>query len=80
MCTYVFSLFSGLSFVSVLVLNIQKAKKKPLSKLSPDADLGVDISPRLKVLSVEEPPVREAGSIVEDVDELITKLKGAGVV
>ena len=66
--------------MSVLVLNIQKAKKKPLSKLSPDADLGVDISPRLKVLSVEEPPVREAGSIVEDVDELIAKLKGAGVV
>ena len=66
--------------VCVLIVNIQKAKKKPLTKLNPEADLGVDISPRLKVLSVEDPPVREAGSKVEDVDDLIAKLKGAGVV
>jgi electron transfer flavoprotein beta subunit len=59
--------------------NIMKAKKKPLSKMSPD-DLGIDIKPHLQVVSVEDPPVREAGSKVENVDELITKLKEAGVV
>lgn len=42
------------------------------------ADLNVDISPRLKILGVTDPPVREAGSKVADVDELITKLKEAG--
>ena len=40
----------------------------------------MDITPRLKVISVEDPPVREAGTKVQDVDELITKLKEAGVV
>ncbi|XP_013404233.1 electron transfer flavoprotein subunit beta [Lingula anatina] len=59
--------------------NIMKAKKKPIAKKSP-ADLGVDVSPRQEVLSVEDPPVREAGSIVQDVDELVSKLKAAGVV
>lgn len=58
---------------------LQKAKKKPLTKLSPD-DLGVDIKPRLKVISVEDPPVREAGSKVENVEELVAKLKEAGVI
>ena len=58
---------------------LQKAKKKPMTKLSP-ADLNIDITPHLKVLSVEDPPVREAGSKVENVDELISKLKEAGVV
>lgn len=41
-------------------------------------DLGVDISPRIDIISVEEPPVRQAGSIVPDVDTLVTKLKDAG--
>ena len=44
------------------------------------ADFEVDISPRLKIISVEDPPVRQAGSKVENVDELIEKLKGAGVI
>ncbi|XP_053214643.1 electron transfer flavoprotein subunit beta-like [Panonychus citri] len=57
--------------------NIMKAKKKPIEKKTP-ADLGVDISPRIEVLSVEEPPVREAGSKVKDVDELLGKLKELG--
>ena len=57
----------------------QKAKKKPMEKVNP-SDLGVDISPRLEVLKVEDPPVRQAGSKVENVDELISKLKEAGVV
>ncbi len=59
--------------------NIMKAKKKPLETKSP-ADYGVDIAPRLKVLKVEEPPVRQAGAMVGSVDELIGKLKDLGVV
>jgi electron transfer flavoprotein beta subunit len=43
-------------------------------------DLGVDINPSLTVLSVEDPPVREAGSKVKDVDQLIAKLKDSGVI
>jgi len=42
------------------------------------SDLNVDITPRLKILEVTDPPTREAGSKVADVDELITKLKEAG--
>lgn len=59
------------------ILSFQKAKKKPIKKVSP-SDLGVDISPRIEVLSVEEPPVRQAGSILPDVDALIGKLKEGG--
>lgn len=54
--------------------NIMKAKKKPLDVLS-TADLGVDAAPRLKTLSVEEPPVRSAGIKVGSVAELVEKLK-----
>jgi len=54
--------------------NIMKAKKKPIDTFTP-ADLGVDITPRLKVLKVTEPPAREAGVIVETVAELVDKLK-----
>jgi len=54
--------------------NIMKAKKKAIDKLTTD-DLSVDVSPRLEVLSVEEPATREAGVIVADVDELVDKLK-----
>jgi len=57
--------------------NIMKAKKKPMEKKTPK-DLGVDITPRIEVLSVEDPPVREAGQKVADVDELIAKLKALG--
>lgn len=57
--------------------NIMKAKKKPIKKMSPK-DLGVDTTPRIEIVSVEDPPVREAGSKVQDVDELISKLKAAG--
>ena len=63
----------------LISLVFQKAKKKPMAKYTP-ADFEVDISPRLKIISVEDPPVREAGSKVENVDELIEKLKGAGVI
>lgn len=48
-----------------------------MDKLS-TADLGVDISPRIEVKSVEEPAKREAGAKVQDVDELLAKLKELG--
>ncbi|KAI7901707.1 uncharacterized protein BX663DRAFT_437041 [Cokeromyces recurvatus] len=54
--------------------NIMKAKKKPLIKLTPE-ELGVDISPRIETLKVEEPSKRVGGRKVENVDELIDKLR-----
>jgi len=54
--------------------NIMKAKKKPIEPLSPE-DLGVDVAPRLEVLEVVEPPARKAGVKVENVAELMEKLK-----
>ena len=58
--------------------NIMKAKSKPLASKTP-ADYGVDITPRLTTLKVEEPPKRVAGVKVADVDELVAKLKALGV-
>lgn len=58
--------------------NIMKAKSKPLDQKTP-ADYGVDVTPRLKTLKVSEPPVRQAGVKVADVDELVGKLKALGV-
>jgi len=58
--------------------NIMKAKSKPLATKTP-ADYGVDIAPRLKTLKVSEPPVRQAGIKVADVDALVAKLKELGV-
>jgi electron transfer flavoprotein beta subunit len=59
--------------------NIMKAKKKPLDTKSP-SDYGVDIAPRLNVISTTEPPTRSAGVMVESVSELVDKLKNeAGV-
>ena len=54
--------------------NIMKAKKKPLTTVTP-ADLGVDVAPRLSTLSVAEPAKRSAGIRVADVAELVNKLK-----
>ncbi|MBL6935564.1 MAG: electron transfer flavoprotein subunit beta/FixA family protein [Alphaproteobacteria bacterium] len=54
--------------------NIMKAKKKPIEEVTPQ-DLGVDVTPRLETLKVEDPPVRAGGVIVADVDELLDKLK-----
>ena len=54
--------------------NIMKAKKKPLETLAP-ADLGVEVTPRLKTLKVAEPPKRQAGIKVSSVAELVDKLK-----
>ena len=54
--------------------NIMKAKKKELT-VTNISDLGVDVSPRTELLSVELPPSRDAGIVVESVDELVEKLK-----
>jgi electron transfer flavoprotein beta subunit len=59
--------------------NIMKAKKKPLDETTPEA-LGVDVTPRLKVLKTVEPPTRQSGVKVASVAELVGKLKNdAGV-
>ncbi len=54
--------------------NIMKAKKKPVETFTPE-DLGVDVTPRLQVLEVTEPPARAAGIKVSDVAELVDKLR-----
>ncbi|MGA0314347.1 MAG: electron transfer flavoprotein subunit beta/FixA family protein [Alphaproteobacteria bacterium] len=60
--------------------NIMKAKKKPIEEFSPD-DLGVDVTPRIKTLRVDDPPPREGGRKVSSVSELVDKLKNeAGVI
>ncbi|MFG6487129.1 electron transfer flavoprotein subunit beta/FixA family protein [Roseateles sp. BYS78W] len=58
----------------VTLPNIMKAKKKQLDIVKP-ADLGVDVTPRIKTLKVSEPPKRGAGVKVPDVATLVTKLK-----
>ena len=58
----------------VTLPNIMKAKKKQLDTVKP-ADLGVDVTPRLKTLKVAEPPKRGAGIKVPDVATLVDKLK-----
>ncbi len=54
--------------------NIMKAKKKPIDVLTP-AELGVDVTPRIKILKVEEPAKRQAGVKVQNVAELVDKLR-----
>ncbi len=54
--------------------NIMKAKRKPLEVI-PAADLGVELTSKVKVLKVEEPSQRGGGVIVESVAELVEKLK-----
>ncbi|MBX3529298.1 MAG: electron transfer flavoprotein subunit beta/FixA family protein [Rhizobiaceae bacterium] len=59
--------------------NIMKAKKKPLDEKSP-ADFGAEVKARLKVVKTEEPGGRKAGVKVKTVQELVSALKGAGVI
>ena len=54
--------------------NIMKARKKPIATMKPN-DLGVDVTPRLTVIKVEEPPKRKAGQKVASVAELVSKLR-----
>ena len=58
----------------VTLPNIMKAKKKPIEQSTP-ADWGVDVTSRLKLLKVEDPPVRKAGIKVPDVATLVDKLR-----
>ncbi len=58
----------------VTLPNIMKAKKKQLAVFKP-ADLGVDVTPRLKILKVSEPAARKAGVKVADSKGLVDKLK-----
>ena len=53
--------------------NIMKAKKKELD-IKPVAEMGIDTSPRMELLSVELPPTRQEGIKVESVEELVSKL------
>ena len=54
--------------------NIMKAKKKPID-LKDASSLGINIEPRIEQIKVEEPPVRQKGIMVNDVAELVQKLK-----
>ena len=59
--------------------NIMKAKSKPLAQKTP-ADYGVDLTPRITILKVEEPAKRAAGIKVDSVDALVDKIKSLGVI
>lgn len=59
--------------------NIMKAKRKQMDQKTPE-DYGVDVSPRLEIVSTIEPDTRAAGIIVGSVDELIEKLKEVGAI
>lgn len=60
--------------------NIMKAKKKPLDTKTSE-DFGVTVTPRLRVIRVEEPAKRQAGVKVANVAELTEKLRNeAGVI
>lgn len=59
--------------------NIMKAKKKQIDEKTPK-ELGVDPTPTIKTLKVVEPAARKAGIKVESVDDLVSKLKSAGIV
>lgn len=54
--------------------NIMKAKQKPLEEID-GASLGIDLASRIEITKVEEPPVRQGGILVNDVDELLDKLQ-----
>ncbi len=56
------------------LLNIKRARQKPLDVKTP-GDLGIDVSPRLEIVSTVEPPARKSGEIVGSVDELLEKLR-----
>lgn len=58
---------------------IMKAKKKKLDVKTPQ-DFGVDMASTLKTLEVNDPPVRAAGIVVDDVDTLVAKLKEGSLI
>ena len=54
--------------------NIMKAKRKPLEELSLE-ELGVVVETKVNTLKVESPPERQEGVKVENVDQLVDKLR-----
>ena len=54
--------------------NIMKAKKKPINQITIE-DLNINIQNRLDILKVEEPAKRQSGIMVQNVEELVDKLK-----
>lgn len=67
---------AALSLPSSTSLNfLVQAKKKPIETLTTDSVTGVDFTPANKVVSIEDPPVRQGGIFVETVDALIDNLK-----
>jgi electron transfer flavoprotein beta subunit len=60
--------------------NIMKAKQKTIDELEP-SDLGINMTPKVSTIKVEEPPKRVGGGKVESIEELIDKLKNvSGVI
>lgn len=57
--------------------NIIKAKKRPIESLTAK-DLGVDVTPRYRMIKATEPSKRQGGVILESVDELVERLKKDG--
>jgi len=58
--------------------NIMKARKMPIETLTPES-LGVNVDPRIEVVSVTDPPIRAGGIKVKSVQELVDKLRSDGV-
>lgn len=54
--------------------NIMKAKKAPLEILKA-GDFNIDITPKLTILKLEEPPSRKKGIRLESVEQLVDKLR-----
>lgn len=54
--------------------NIMKAKQKPLTTLALDG-MGIETKLRLKTLKVSEPPVRQGGKKVTDVQTIIDQIR-----
>lgn len=59
--------------------NIMQAKKKPIVQKTP-SDFGVDIAPRLRIVGMSEPAARRSGTTVASVDDLLVRLRSAGLV
>ncbi len=60
--------------------NLMMAKKKPIQTLSASEEFGIDVSPRLALVKVADPPARRACVMVDNVQELVEKLRSeAGV-
>ena len=54
--------------------NIMKAKKKPIDIIDVN-ETGVNVDKRVQTIEVQLPPEREAGIKVENVSELVDKLR-----